>query len=202
MTPLRLIRLGTWLLVAVLLGATGYVVWTATAPQGGVVSSGTPAIGGPFTLTDQDGKPVTEASFAGRPHAVFFGYTHCPDVCPTTLNDLSVVLGEMGEDATKLDIWFVTVDPERDTAPVLKDYLSAFGVKVRGLTGTEQQVADMTTAYKVYRRKVPGTDPDDYAMDHTAAVYLFGAAGDFRGTISYGEAEADTLAKLKRLVAS
>ncbi len=201
MTAIRLIRLATWALVAALVVATGVVLWRAESPSEATVAD-KGAIGGPFSLVDQNGTRVTEATFAGRPHAVFFGYTHCPDVCPTTLGELSVILGEMGADADKLDVWFVTVDPERDTAAVLKDYLSAFGVKVRGLTGTEQEVEAMTTAYRVYRRKVPGKDPGEYAMDHTAAVYLFGADGGFRGTISYGEAEDAALAKLKRLVAS
>ncbi len=105
MTAIRMIRLATWALVAVLVVATGVVLWRAQGPaEQAVADKG--AIGGPFSLTDQNGTRVTDKDFAGRPHAVFFGYTHCPDVCPTTLGELSVMLGEMGADADKLDVWF------------------------------------------------------------------------------------------------
>jgi len=203
MNTVRVVRLATWLLIAVLAGATGYVIWQAeTRPTTTSTVTDAAAIGGPFTLTDTTGARVTEARFAGRPHAIFFGYTHCPDVCPTTLGEMSVMLADMGAEASKLDVYFVTVDPERDTAASMKDYLSAFSDRIVGLTGTEAEIADMVAAYRVYRRKVPAPDGGaDYTMDHTAAVYLFDAAGSFKGTISYGEKQEDALAKLKRLAA-
>jgi protein SCO1/2 len=202
MKVMRAVRIVTWALVVALVAVTGWVIWRGnTAPQGTVISSGEAAIGGPFTLVNTGGETVTEQIFAGRPHAIFFGFTHCPDVCPTTLAEITVLLGKMGADGDKLDVAFITVDPERDTPAYLKEYLAAFSDRVIGLTGSEAQVADVVAKYRVYRRKVPGEN-GDYTMDHTAAMFLFGADGAFRGTISYGEAEADALAKLKRLVAS
>jgi protein SCO1/2 len=143
--------------------------------EGGPASS---AIGGPFTLTDQDGKTVTDANFKGKPLLVFFGYTHCPDVCPTTLFELSEVLRALGGDADKAQAVFISTDPERDTPPVLKDYLSSFDPHLRGLTGTVDQVTAAEKNYRVYAKKVP-TANGDYTMDHTALVYLMDKQGRF-----------------------
>jgi protein SCO1/2 len=197
MSALRIVRIATWALVIALTAATAVVLWRGDArlPGGGQEV----AIGGPFSLIDADGKPVTEAALAGRAHALFFGFTHCPDVCPTTLADMTVLLGELGPAADRIDVYFVTVDPARDDAPTMKSYLSSFDGRIKGLTGTEAEVEKVAAAYKVYRRKVE-TEGGDYTMDHTAGVYLFDAAGAFKGTISYGEAREDALAKLKRLV--
>lgn len=201
MNALKIIRLATWALVAVLVVATAVVAWRGQGGSGaGGTATGESTIGGPFTLVGTDGQPVTEAVMKDRAHAVFFGFTHCPDVCPTTLADMTLLLEKLGADADKLDVWFVSVDPERDTPEVMKTYLTSFSGRIRGLTGTEAQIEDMTTKYKVYRRKVPGVG-SDYAMDHSAAVLLFGPDGDFRGTLSSGEPEADRLQKLQRLVA-
>jgi protein SCO1 len=196
MSAMRIVRIATWALVIALTAATAVVLWRGDARPPGVEEA---AIGGPFTLVDADGRPVTEAALAGRAHALFFGFTHCPDVCPTTLADMSVLLAELGSAADRIDVYFVTVDPERDDAATLKSYLSSFDGRIRGLTGTEADVETMVSAYKVYRRKVE-TEGGDYTMDHTAAVYLFDAGGQFKGTISYGESQEDALAKLKRLV--
>lgn len=199
MNALRLIRIGTWVLVAVLLAATGWVVWRGQT-QPATETAADAAIGGPFTLVGVDGQPVTETIFAGKPHAIFFGFTHCPDVCPTTLGEISVMLGDLGDEAKDLQVAFISVDPERDTPAFLKDYLSAFSDRIVGLTGSEAQVADVVAKYRVFRRKVPGEN-GDYTMDHTAAVFLFDRTGAFKGTISYGEPQQDAMAKLKRLVA-
>jgi protein SCO1/2 len=196
MSALRIVRLATWALVIALTVATAVVLWRGDAVP---PSTEEVAIGGPFTLVDTDGQTFTEKSLAGRPHAIFFGFTHCPEVCPTTLSEISVLVDDLGPDGEKLDVYFVTVDPERDDPETIKSYLSSFSGKIEGLTGTEDEVATITTAYKVFRRKVP-TDDGDYTMDHTAGVYLFGADGRFRGTIAYGENHDDALAKLKRLV--
>lgn len=200
MQALKIIRLATWALVAALVVATGVVIWRGQAAPEQAADAGQADIGGPFTLVGTDGKPVTESALAGRPHAIFFGFTHCPDVCPTTLSEMTLLLEQLGPDAEKLDVWFVTVDPERDTPEVMASYLSSFSGRIRGLTGSEAQVEDMVAKYRVYRRKVPN-EGGDYAMDHTAAVLLFGADGGFRGTLSSGEPETDRLAKVKRLVA-
>jgi protein SCO1 len=126
------------------------------------------AIGGPFQLIDQDGRTVSDRDLAGRPFLVFFGFTHCPEICPTTLFEVSEVLRALGPDADKVQALFVTVDPERDTPDKLKDYLSSFDPHLRGLTGDPAAVAAVTKAYRVYVRKVP--QDNGYTMDHTAIV--------------------------------
>jgi protein SCO1 len=193
---LRFFRIATWALVVALTVATGVVLWRG---QSEPPTTGEVALGGPFTLTDVEGNRVDQQILADRPHAIFFGFTHCPDVCPTTLAELSVLVDDLGPDADKVDVYFVSVDPERDDPETLKSYLSSFSGKIHGLTGSEEEIADFVTSYRVYARKVP-TDGGDYTMDHTASVFLFGADGRFRGTISYGESHDDALAKLRRLV--
>ena len=132
---------------------------------------------GPFRLVDKTGKSVTDADFRGKPTLVFFGYTHCPDVCPTTLASLSQVLGDLGPDAP-VAVLFITVDPERDTPAVLKDYLSSFDPRIVGLTGDPESVAAALRLYRVYAKKVP-TQGSDYTMDHTGVVYLMNRDGAF-----------------------
>ena len=136
------------------------------------------AVGGPFQLVDQDGKTVSDADMKGRPFLVFFGYTHCPDVCPTTLFEMSQMLRALGPDAGRIGALFITVDPERDTPAVLKDYLASFDPHLRGLTGGPAAVDAALKAYRVYAKKVPLKD-GDYTMDHTAAVYLMDKNGRF-----------------------
>jgi protein SCO1 len=135
-------------------------------------------IGAPFRLEDQSGKPVSEQDLQGRPYLVFFGYTHCPDVCPATLFEISEVMRALGRDADRAGALFITVDPERDTPAVLKDYLSNFDPHLRGLTGDPAAVAAALKAYRVYAKKVP-LDGGDYTMDHTAMVYLMDKDGRF-----------------------
>jgi protein SCO1 len=136
------------------------------------------AVGGPFQLVDQDGKTVSDADMKGRPFLVFFGYTHCPDVCPTTLFEMSQMLHALGPDAGRIGALFITVDPERDTPAVLKDYLASFDPHLRGLTGGPAAVDAALKAYRVYAKKVPLKD-GDYTMDHTAVVYLMDKNGRF-----------------------
>ena len=136
------------------------------------------AIGGPFRLLDQNGRTVTDADLKGHPFLVFFGFTHCPDVCPTTLFEISEVLRELGADADRLGALFITVDPERDTPAVLKDYLSSFDSHLLGLSGDPEAVAATAKAYRVYFKKVP-LDDGGYTMDHTAIVYLMDKEGQF-----------------------
>jgi len=136
------------------------------------------AVGGPFHLQDQNGKLVSDADMKGRPFLVFFGFTHCPDVCPTTLFDISEVLKGLGRDADRTGALFITVDPERDTPAVLKDYLANFDPHLRGLTGDPAAVQAALKVYRVYAKKVP-LQGDDYTMDHTAVVYLMDKDGRF-----------------------
>jgi protein SCO1/2 len=151
-------------------------VFLISGREGGAPTSS--AIGGPFTLIDQDGKTVTDADFKGKPKLVFFGYTHCPDVCPTTLFELSEVLRALGGDADKTQALFISIDPERDTPQVLKDYLSSFDPHLRGLTGSVDQITAVEKTYRVYAKKVPGTN-GEYTMDHTALIYLMDKNGNF-----------------------
>ena len=134
-------------------------------------------IGGPFTLTADDGRTVTAADFKGHPFLVFFGYTHCPDVCPTTLYELSQVLKAMGPD-TKVKVLFITVDPARDTPKELKTYLSSFDPHIIGLSGDASQTKAVERAYRAYAKKAPGPN-GDYAMDHTSIIYLMDKDGHF-----------------------
>jgi protein SCO1/2 len=138
----------------------------------------TAQIGGPFRLTDQNGKAVTDQDLKGKPFLVFFGFTHCPDVCPTTLFDVSEVLRSLGPDADRTAALFITVDPERDTTTALKDYLGSFDPHLRGLTGDAAALASVAKEYRVYYKKVP-LDGGDYTMDHTAIVYLMDKDGRF-----------------------
>ena len=136
------------------------------------------AIGGPFQLTDQAGRTVTEKNLQGRPTLIFFGFTHCPDVCPTSLFEISEVLRAMGKDADRVNAYFISVDPERDTAQAMKDYLSSFDPRLAGLTGNAEQIAKVVSEFRVYARKVPLKD-GDYTMDHTALIYLMDREGKF-----------------------
>ena len=155
------------------------------------------AVGGPFRLEDENGHPVTDQDMRGRPFLVFFGYTHCPDICPTTLFDISQVLQKLGPDADRTGALFITVDPERDTPAVLKDYLSNFDPHLRGLTGDPNAVNAAAKAYRVYAKKVP-LDHGDYTMDHTAMVYLMDKEGRFVGPFNLKQTPEAAAAELKR----
>jgi len=161
---------GLLLFLGVLLYATG---------QFGGATPGTSAVGGPFKLTDQNGQPITEADLKGKPFLVFFGYTHCPDVCPTTLFDVSEVMRSLGKDADRTKALFITVDPERDTPAVLKDYLSSFDPHLIGATGDEAALNTVEKEYRVYAKKVPTGKDGEYSMDHSAIVYLMDKQGRF-----------------------
>jgi len=155
------------------------------------------AIGGPFKLIDQNGKPITDQHFKGRPFLVFFGYTHCPDVCPATLFEVSEVLHALGADADRAAALLITVDPERDTPAAIKDYLSSFDPHLRGATGDAAAIAAVEKAYRVYAKKVP-TDNNDYSMDHTALVYLMDKQGRFVAPFSLKRRPAEAAADLRR----
>ena len=162
-----------------------------------VPSAGASAIGGPFSLVDQDGRPVTDKDLRGRPFLVFFGFTHCPDVCPTALFEISEVLGKLGPDAQRVSALFVTVDPERDTPAQMKDYLSSFNPRLVGLTGDPAAVAAVAKEYRVYVKKVP-LDHGDYTMDHTALVYLMDKDGRFVAPFNLKRSTEDAAADLRR----
>jgi protein SCO1/2 len=154
-------------------------------------------IGGPFTMTDQDGQTITKQDLDKSAVALFAGFTHCPDVCPTTLLRISNLMKLLGEDANKIRVVLVSVDPERDTPHVLKSYLAAFEGNFTGMTGTPEQLKTFANAYRLFYKK-SGTG-SDYSMDHRAGVYLFKRGGAFQGTLDQHEPDDVALRKLKML---
>ena len=156
--------------------------------------------GAPFALVDQKGAPITEAAFRGHPSAVFFGFTHCPEVCPTTLFELDGWLKKLGDEGKDLRAYFVSVDPERDTVELMDSYVGNVSDRITGITGDPDKVHAMAKAFGIYSRKVE-LEGGDYTMDHTASVILLDGDGAFAGTIAYGENPDVALAKLKRLAA-
>jgi protein SCO1/2 len=166
--------------------------------MGGVSKVAQPAaIGGPFQLTDQNGKAVTDKSLKGKPTLIFFGYTHCPDVCPTSLFEISEVLRAMGKDADKVNAVFISVDPERDTPATMKEYLSSFDPHLEGLSGDPAETAKVITSYRVYAKKVPTKD-GDYTMDHTALIYLMDRDGRFVSPLNLKRTPEEAAADLKK----
>lgn len=169
----------------------------ATGQFRGGRAPATSAIGGAFQLVDQDGKRVTDQDLKGKPTLIFFGYTHCPDVCPTTLFEVSEVLRALGPDAGRAGAYFITVDPERDTPAAMKDYLSSFDPHLNALTGDRPAIDVAEKAYRVYAKKVP-TDSGDYTMDHTALVYLMDKQGRFVAPFSLKRSPEEAAAELRR----
>ena len=194
MRPSRSVLIPLAAFVAGLVAISAALVMTLVPqhPQGG--ASG---IGGPFTLVNQDGKTVSERDFAGKPYLMFFGFTHCPDVCPTTLQQISDVLAAMGPKADALTVAFVTVDPERGTPETLKTYLSSFDPRIVGLTGTPEQVAAAVKTFRAYAKKVP-SQGGDYTMEHTALVYLMNARNGFVGAVNLNRPASETAAELSK----
>ncbi|GLS45696.1 SCO family protein [Methylobacterium brachythecii] len=159
----------------------------------------TSAVGGPFTLVNQDGKTLTERDFAGATHLIFFGFTHCPDVCPTTLQQITDVLAALGPKADKLKVAFVTVDPERDDPAALKDYLSSFDPRIAGLTGTPEQVTAALKAYRGYAKKVEDKS-GGYVMEHTALVYIMDANNNFVTALNLQRPPQEAAAELAKRI--
>ena len=188
-------------LVLALAAGTGALIY-ATRPGGG---EGSALIGGAYSLVDQDGRTITDRTFDGRLKLVLFGFTHCPDVCPTGLAAVTAARDLLGDKAGEVQPIFVSVDPERDTSRVLKDYLASFPGVV-GLTGSPAAVADAARAYRVYAAKVssdggavaPGET--DYVVDHTALIYLMGRNGEYLGFFKIGAAPDEIAAALRPLV--
>ena len=198
---LRAVRIVAWGLLIVVAAAA--VLATSGVKLPGLTQRALPLaaiIGGPFELASTSGGAVTSASLKGKPLAVFFGYTFCPDVCPTTLLDLSTVIKQLGPDADRMNYLFVSVDPGRDTIEQLKLYLSSFDPHIIGATGTELQIADMARKYHAVYEKTVGKD--GYTISHTATTYLMDARGQFHSTLAYQENPDTVVAKLKRLIAA
>ena len=196
---MRQARLIVWAFVAATLVVLGFLMLKApkTAQVQEQATTVASTYGGPFTLIGSDGKPFGTEQLKDRPYALFFGFTHCPDTCPTTLARLVKLRREAGGDGA-FDIVFVTVDPERDGPKEMDAYSKAFGAPIIGLTGTPEQIREMEKQFGIFAQKVP-TGGSDYTMDHTATVLLFDRDGTFVATLAPDEQDAPALEKLKRL---
>ncbi|SMO34055.1 SCO family protein [Paracoccus laeviglucosivorans] len=198
--PLRMIRLLLWSLVALALMAAAWFLLISPRLQT-LSESGIDSLGrGDYQLVASDGTPFTQDTLKGAASAVFFGFTHCPDVCPTTLGDIAGWQEELGEQGKSLRVFFVTVDPERDTPETLGEYVS-WVPGVTGVSGSAEEVAKATRAFRIYAKKVP-TEGGDYTMDHSAMVLLFDANGNYAGLIGYQEDPERVRDSLNRLLAS
>jgi protein SCO1/2 len=185
-------------LAAFLMGAAALIaVVVLVLPQRSDIATGPSPIGGPFRLVDHNGRTVTDADFKGEPFLVFFGFTHCPDICPTALFEMSEVLHRLGPDAEKTAALFITVDPERDTPAMLKEYVASFHPRIIGLTGTPEEIAAVEKVYRVYAKKVP-LDGGGYTMDHSAVVYLMDKNGRFVAPFNLKRAAETAAADLRR----
>jgi len=165
------------LAVLVVCGILLYRLWFDRMSP--AVTSGEALIGGPFQLTDQDGNKVTDQTYKGKLMLIYFGFTFCPDACPTALGVMSAALDQLDVAAERVVPILITVDPERDTPAVLKDYVSNFHPRMVGLTGTPEQVAEVAKAYRVYYQKAAGATGEDYLMDHTLLIYLMNGEGKY-----------------------
>ncbi len=187
------------ILASVLVLATAWVLFR---PGGPLVAQSQPAvdIGGPFRLVTHKGDTLSDQDLIGQPYAVLFGFTHCPEICPTTLWEMSEALKQLGSDAERLRVLFISVDPKRDTPEFLDNYLQSFDPRIVGLTGSEEEIAAVGKGYRAYWEKVP-TEDGDYTMNHTASIYLMDGRGQFVGTIAYGEQQSVRMEKLRKLLA-
>ena len=196
---MRSVRIVLWVLVAIAAAVFAYLMFRPVPqaqPQGEAMNLA--SIGGPFTLTGSDGKPFTSSALSGKPYGIFFGFTHCPDVCPTTLARMVKLRNKLGAGARPFEIVFVTVDPERDGPAEVGKYAELFNSSVIGLTGTPAQISQVKKQFGIYSRKVPDQS-GSYSVDHTATVLLFDRNGRFTGTIAPEESDTAALAKLKRI---
>ncbi len=198
---MKTVRIVLFVLAAIM---AGLFVWLLTQVNSERTVLSDKPFGVPFALTRQDGAPITEQAFRGKPTALFFGFTNCPEICPTTVYELSGWMNKVDPDKTRLQAYFISIDPERDTPEALKTYLTNVTDRVIGISGDPAKVEAMARGFKVYFKKVP-TDPakpnGDYTMDHTASVFLLDKEGRFTGTIAYGENPDVAEKKLEKLIA-
>jgi protein SCO1/2 len=197
--PRRAILVFAAVVLLVAAGLGGYALMSRyMAGPGG---TGVALVGGPFSLTDQDGRKVSEKDFLGRHMLIFFGYTYCPDICPTELQVMMAALDAMGPAGEKIQSVFISIDPERDTPEVLKVYVGNFGPRLIGLTGTVGEIAAVAKAYRVYYAKAGDqASPDSYLMDHSSIIYLMGPDGRFVKHFPYTTDVAKLTAELKEAV--
>jgi protein SCO1 len=200
MSPLKIIRYASWASIAAL-GIVIAAVLLSPPDKPGETGGG--RIGGPFRLAQASGGEMDSASLAGQPFGLFFGFTQCPDICPGTLTDVTTLMddldkGPLAEKAKRFRVLFVTVDPERDTAEILSNYLSAFDGRITGLVPTVSQLPQLTRQFAAFYEKVPTSS--GYTMNHTASVYLFNRQGQFAGTVDIKDVRSNQKAKLERLI--
>lgn len=193
---MRYIGLGGLAVILFLVLLVGIGWYRSGGPE--KVSIGTPNIGGPFTLTDGDGRAVTDQTYRGKWLLVYFGYTYCPDACPTGLNNIAGALKLMGADADSIQPLFITVDPARDTAAAMKAYVAAFDPRIAGLTGTPEQIDAVARAYRVYYKRVG--EGDDYLMDHSVAIYVMDPEGKYSTALRHTATPQDIAASLEKLI--
>ena len=192
-------RLVLWLAVVAALGIAGLLAFNMVQQSRQSSTAQAPVLGSAFSLLDQNGEVITEKAFAGRPTALFFGFTQCPEICPVSLFEVSTLMDELGNDRRDLQAFFISVDPARDTPEVIKNYLSPFSDNISGITGDEAGIEALAKSWGVFIKKVP-LDDGDYTVDHTASVYLVDRKGRFRGTIAYRENHVTALEKLKLIL--
>jgi protein SCO1/2 len=185
----------------VILGAGAFLALSPhETPRGAAGTLLASAIGGPFRLIDQEGKTITDADLKGKWSLVYFGYTHCPDACPTALNDIAIALDELGSKRSAVRPVFITVDPERDTPEVLKAFVTAFDAPILALTGTPEEIAQAAKGYRVYYAKHPEAG-GDYSMDHSSVIYVMDPEGRFTASFTHQSAPEEIAERLKKLLA-
>jgi protein SCO1/2 len=193
-------RIMLWAAVVVLVGVLAAVSWQWRQSQQSLAEK---TFGVPFQLVAQDGQPINEKAFQEKPTALFFGYTHCPEVCPTTLYELNGWMHKVDPEGTKMNGFFVSVDPERDPPELLNRFISNVTDRIKGISGPPDKVKEMIKGFSVYAKKIPTDEKDpngDYTMDHTALVFLLDNGGRFAGTIAYGENPDVAVKKLENLI--
>jgi protein SCO1/2 len=199
--PRRFVLVAVLLAVFVILGAGAFLALSLhETPRGAAGTLLANAIGGPFRLVDQNGKTVTDADLKGKWSLIYFGYTHCPDACPTALNDMSIALDELGPRRSAVRPVFITVDPERDTPEVLKSYVTAFDAPIMALTGSPEEIAQAAKGYRVYYAKHPEAG-GDYSMDHSSVIYVMDPEGRFTASFTHQNTPEEISERLKKLLA-
>ena len=196
----RLLLVAALLVAFIILGSAAFLA--VELHDNGKGAAGTllgSAIGGPFTLVDQNGKTVTNTALEGKWLLVYFGYTHCPDACPTTLNNIALALQDLGARRDEVRPVFITIDPERDTPQVMKDYVTAFDAPILALTGTAAEIAQAAKNYRVYYAKHPEAG-GDYSMDHSSVVYVMDPKGRFSASFTGEDPPAQIAERLKKLL--
>lgn len=200
MPNLRMVRVVTW--AAIVVAAASLLFATFIAQQSSdptVVSSGKAAVGGPFSLTSHKGERVDNEALAGKPYLAFFGFTHCPDICPTTLFELTEIMQDLGPDADKINVILITVDPERDSQELLASYMTSFDPRIMALRGTREETDAAVKAFAAFAQKI-STDDGQYTMEHTAGVYVMDAKGEYSALMRMDDTREQKIKMIRRVL--